>query len=83
MKNRALGITANRRLHEGVVVSISFYDVETWNTRETDRRRLDVFLNEISAGHARGVKNGQSEEWGYEMKNRSGKGGSELGMGTW
>ena len=43
MSNRALGMSAKRRLYEGVVVPTAVYGAETWNMKEADRRRLDVF----------------------------------------
>ncbi len=36
-------MSAKRRLYEGVVVPTALYGAETWNTKEADRRRLDVF----------------------------------------
>ncbi len=36
-------MTAKRRLFEGVAVLTVLYGVQTWNMREADRRRLDVF----------------------------------------
>ena len=43
LSNRALGMNAKRRLYEGVVVPTAMYGAETWNVREAERNRLDVF----------------------------------------
>ena len=43
MSNRTLGMSAKRRLYEGVVVPTALYGAEAWNMKEADRRRLDVF----------------------------------------
>ncbi len=43
LHNRALGMNAKRRLCEGVVVPTALYGAETWNIRESERNRLDVF----------------------------------------
>ena len=43
MSNKALGMTAKRRLYEGVVVPTTLYGAETWNMREADRSRVYVF----------------------------------------
>ena len=43
MSNRTLGMAAKRRLYEGVVVPTAVYGAETWNMKEPDRKRLDVF----------------------------------------
>ncbi len=42
-KNRALGLVAKRRIYEGGIVSTTLYGAETWNMREADRDRVDVF----------------------------------------
>ncbi len=36
-------MNAKRRLYEGVVVPTAQYGPETWNVRESERNRLDVF----------------------------------------
>ncbi len=41
--NRALGMNAKRWLYEGVVVSIALDGSETWNVREPERNRLNIF----------------------------------------
>ncbi len=41
--NRALGMNAKRKLYQGVVVPTALYGTETWNVREAERNRLDVF----------------------------------------
>ncbi len=38
-----LCMNAKRRLYKGVVVPTALYGVETWNVRETERNRLDIF----------------------------------------
>ncbi len=43
LHNRALGMKAERRLYEGVVIPTALYGAETWNVRESERNRLDVF----------------------------------------
>ncbi len=43
LHNRALGMNAKRRLYEGVVAPTALYGAETWNVRESERNRLDVF----------------------------------------
>lgn len=40
---KALGMTAKRRLYEGVFVPPVSCEAETWNMTEVDRRRLNVF----------------------------------------
>ncbi len=36
-------MNAKRRLYEGVVVPTALYGAQTWNVRESERNRLDVF----------------------------------------
>ena len=43
MRNRRLEMSAKRRLYEGVVVPTVLYGAETWNLREVDRKKLNVF----------------------------------------
>ncbi len=43
LHNRALGMNAKRRLYEGVVVPSALYGAETWNVREYERNKLDIF----------------------------------------
>ncbi len=43
LRNRALGMKAERRLYEGVVIPTAVYGAETWNVRKSERKRLDVF----------------------------------------
>ncbi len=37
---RSLGMSAKRRLYEGIVALTALYGAETWNTGATERRRL-------------------------------------------
>ncbi len=41
-KCRSLGISAKRRLYEGVVVPSALYGHETWNMAAAERWRLNV-----------------------------------------
>ncbi len=41
-KCRSLGVTAKRRLYEGVLVPTALYGTETWSRRAAERRRLNV-----------------------------------------
>ncbi len=43
LHNRTLGMNAKRKLYEGVVVPKALFGAETWNVRESERNRLDVF----------------------------------------
>ncbi len=36
------GVSARRRLYEGIVVPIALYGTETWNMGAAERRRLNV-----------------------------------------
>ncbi len=49
-------MAAKRRVYEGVFVSTALYGAKTWNMREADRRRLNVFGMRESRGHVEGVK---------------------------
>ncbi len=39
---RSLGMSAKRRLYEGVVVPTALYGAETWNMGTVERKRLNV-----------------------------------------
>ncbi len=39
---RSLGISVERRLKEGIVVSTALYGTETWNMEAAQRRRLNA-----------------------------------------
>ncbi len=41
-KCKSLGMSAKRRLYEGVVVPIALYGAETWNMGAAERKRLNV-----------------------------------------
>ncbi len=41
-KCKSLGISAKRRLYEGVVVPTALYGTETWNMGAAERKRLNV-----------------------------------------
>lgn len=43
LRNRALGMNVKRRVYEGVVVPTALYGAKTWNVRQDERKRLDVF----------------------------------------
>ncbi len=43
LHNRAQGMNAKKWLFEGVVVPTALYGAETWNVREAERNRLDVY----------------------------------------
>ncbi len=36
-------MVAKRRLYDGIVVPTSLYGAETWNVRESERNKLDIF----------------------------------------
>jgi hypothetical protein len=42
MRNRYLGMSAKRRLYEGVIVPTALYGAETWNIKKAERNKLDV-----------------------------------------
>ncbi len=41
-KCKSLGMSAKRRLYEGVVVPMALYGAETWNMGAAERKRLNV-----------------------------------------
>ncbi len=41
-KCKSLGMSAKRRLYEGVVVPTALYGSETWNMGAVERKRLNV-----------------------------------------
>ncbi len=43
LRNRALGMNAKRGLYERVLVPTALYGAETWNVRESEKKRLYVF----------------------------------------
>ncbi len=43
LRNRALGMNAKRRLHDGVIVPTALYGAKKRNVRESERKRLYVF----------------------------------------
>ncbi len=59
MKNKALEMTATRRLYEGVVVPAVLYGVKTWSMTAD---RILVVLDMRCLRGMLGVKNGQREE---------------------
>ncbi len=42
VKCKSLGMSAKRRLYEGVVVPTALYGAETWNVGAAERKRLNV-----------------------------------------
>ena len=42
MSNRNLGMEAQRKLYEGVIVPTALYGAETWNIREAEKKRLNA-----------------------------------------
>ncbi len=38
-----MGINTKSRLYDGIVVSTALCEAETWNVREAERNRLDIF----------------------------------------
>ena len=43
-KCRRLQMSAKKRLYEGVVMPTVMYGSETWGLRETERKKLNVYI---------------------------------------
>lgn len=43
IEKQSIGMNPKRRLCEGIVVLIALYGTETWNVRQNEGKRLDVY----------------------------------------